>query len=287
MIVMQSKQQDGIDPNERELLTAAVTAVSYSPTPSLTEIVGKLQNKRLRAALMHYTLAGTYGHLLDANHDNLASNRFITFDLHHLLSDTSSTSDQIIIPVLMHIFRQIEKRLDGRPTLVILDEGWRHIRHPLVAARFEEWIRTLRQYNAGVMFGTQSVADIENSPLRHILFESCKTKIYLPNIDADTPAIRPLYESLGLNSREIQIIKDATPKRHYYCVSPLGRRLVSFGLGPVTLAFCGATSQEERALVQKMMNNNPSGWQADWLRARGLPDWATYYEETQRERGAA
>ena len=50
---------------------------------------------------------------------------------------------------------------------------------------------------------------------------------------------------MGLNARQIEIIASATPKRHYYYVSEQGRRLYELALGPVALAFCGASGKED------------------------------------------
>ena len=69
--------------------------------------------------------------------------------------------------------------------------------------------------------------------------ESCPTKIFLPNEEAGRPAPaehpgpRDLYEAMGLNETQIEIIRTATKKRHYYLVSPEGRRLFDLGLGPI------------------------------------------------------
>lgn len=41
---------------------------------------------------------------------------------------------------------------------------------------------------------------------------------------------------------KIDIIAEAAPKRDYYYVSPLGRRLFQFALGPAALAFIGVGS---------------------------------------------
>src|SRR3546814_7160191 len=59
----------------------------------------------------------------------------------------------------------IECRLDGRPTLIIIDEGWLVLDSPAFAAQLREWLKTLRKKNASVIFATQSLADIETSAI--------------------------------------------------------------------------------------------------------------------------
>jgi hypothetical protein len=55
--------------------------------------------------------------------------------------------EKAIVAVLLYLFRRIEKRLDGSPTLVPLDEAWVYLKHPLFRDRIREWLKTLRKYN--------------------------------------------------------------------------------------------------------------------------------------------
>ena len=76
----------------------------------------------------------------------------------------------------------------------------------------------------------------------------------------------------------MDLLRYATPKMQYYVVSQLGRRLIDLGLGPAALAFIGINGNEERALAGKVMLEYPETWRAEWLRLRGLPEWAQYLE---------
>jgi type IV secretion system protein VirB4 len=87
-----------------------------------------------------------------------------------------------------------------------------------------------------VVLATQSLSEIANSSHGDVILESCTTKLYLPNPEATNTATRETYRRFGLSDRQVEIIADATPKRHYYYVSPLGRRLFQFSLGPAALA---------------------------------------------------
>jgi type IV secretory pathway VirB4 component len=163
----------------------------------------------------------------------------------------------------------------------VLDEAWLYLRHELFREQIREWLKTLRKANAVVVLATQSISDIYNSPIRDVVLESCPTKILLPNTEALNPASREFYDHLGLNDREIELIQRAQPKRDYYWVSPLGRRMISLGLGNVALSFTGVNGAEERGAVQKLMDTYPDRWQSEWLKARGLEDWAAYYQQLE------
>ncbi|MFZ3175722.1 MAG: conjugal transfer protein TrbE, partial [Thiobacillus sp.] len=142
------------------------------------------------------------------------------------------------------------------------------------AARIRQWLKTLRKKNVSVIFATQSLADIQNSSIAPAIVESCASRIFLPNPQATEPQIRTIYEGFGLNRRQIDIVAEAVPKRDYYYQSRLGNRLFDLDLGPVTLAFAGAsTPQDQHDIDAVSRSESSSDFAAAWLRHRGL-DWA-------------
>ncbi len=77
-----------------------------------------------------------------------------------------------------------------------------------------------------------------------------------------------------MNSRQIEIVATAQPKRDYYYQSRLGNRLFDLDLGPVALAFAGAsTPQDQRDIDRVLTQASTTGFAGTWLRHRGL-GWA-------------
>ena len=278
-----------VTPPLRTRIDRALELVARNDRPhrTLTELSVQLQDDTLAAALRPYTVAGNYGQLLDAGEDDLAEGRFQVFEMKHLLA----LDDRIALPVLLYLFRRIEQRLDGRPTLIEIDEAWLALMHSLFGARVNQWLLTLRKQNAAVVLATQSPAQLAQLEHRHTVVDSCPTKIYLPNPDATTAAQAPLYRDLGLNAREIAIIGQAIPKRQYYLKSPRGSRLFELGLGPVALSFLapapGAAMEETRNQIEALMAQEGTTWPAAWLEARGLSSWAQRLGEHHTERGGS
>jgi type IV secretion system protein VirB4 len=239
---------------------------------TLTELSVQVQHESLSAAIRPYTVAGHYGELLDANADELQAADFEVFELKHLLA----LDDRAVIPVLLYLFRRIERRLGTRPTLIEVDEAWMPLMHSLFGSRINQWLLTLRKQNAAVVLATQSPSQFAQLPFRHTLLDSCPTKIYLPNPEAATSGQVALYQELGLNAREIESIARAVPKRHYYFKSPRGSRLFELGLGPVALAFLaaqpGATFEETRRTALEIASREAI-WPAAWLDYLGLGQW--------------
>ncbi|MDQ6633828.1 MAG: DUF87 domain-containing protein [Gemmatimonadota bacterium] len=252
---------------------------------TLTELTVQLQHETLSTALRPYTVGGNYGQLLDATTDDLGDGRFQVFEMKHLLA----LDDRIALPVLLYLFRRIEQRLDGSPTLIEIDEAWMALMHSLFGARVNQWLLTLRKQNAAVVLATQSPSQLAQLPNRHTVVDSCPTRIYLPNPDATTPAQSPLYRDLGLNDREIGIIAGATAKRHYYFKSSRGSRLFELGLGPVALAFLtsapGLSMEKTWQRIDDLIEAHGPDWPAAWLEERGLGSWAERFRHHRTHEG--
>ena len=233
-----------------------------------------LQSNALRQAIAPYVLGGAHGKLLDADHDRLEIANAGSADVQCFEMEELMHSKAAVMAVLHYLFARFDERFDGAPTLLILDEAWLFLDDPVFAARIRQWLKTLRKKNVSVIFATQSLADIKDSSIAPAIIESCASRIFLPNPQATEPQIRTIYESFGLNSRQIEIVATAQPKRDYYYQSRLGNRVFDLDLGPATLAFTGAsTPQDQRDLDRLLLEAGVPGFAGAWLRHRRL-DWA-------------
>ena len=252
---------------ERAVIHQAIEGLAQEQGRSIADVVSLLQDARLKQAIGVYQGTGKYADILDARHDGLdLSSRFLTFEMDSLPQGDSARG--IVVPILLYLFHRIETMLDGSPTLIILDEAWTLLDNPLFLAKIREWLKVLRKKNAAVVFATQSLADLIGSPLLPVLLESCPTKVFLPNREAGSSALLPMYTSFGLSDRQIELLQTATPKQDYYVSSPLGQRLVSFAMGPVTLAFCAVSDPRDVKRVAELREQYGSTWTRAWLRER-------------------
>ncbi len=258
-------------PEFKDAVWSALGSLGSAPVEerTLTGLATLLQSNKLRQAVQPYTLNGPFGRLLDADHDELALADLQAFEMEELLH-----AKGVVLPVLTYLFHRLEARFDGRPTLLVLDEAWVFLDDPVFASRIREWLKTLRKKNVGVVFATQSLADIQRSPIAPAIVESCPTRIFLPSPQAIEPQLRPIYEGFGLNARQIEMVARATPKRDYYVQSRQGNRLFDLGLGPVALAFVAAGTPRDHAAIDRVLaEHGAGGFARAWLTGRGL-DWA-------------
>ncbi|ATE65668.1 conjugal transfer protein TrbE [Rhizorhabdus dicambivorans] len=239
-----------VTPEVKDAVWSALGSLASAPPEerTLTGLTLLLQSNALRTALGAYTLDGPYGRLLDAAEQHLAFADVQCFETEALMGQTG-----VVAPVLTYLFHRLEERFNGRPTLLILDEAWIFLDHPLFAARIREWLKVLRKKNVAVLFATQSLADIASSSIAPAIIESCPQRILLPNDRAIEPQSREAYERFGLNVRQIELVSRATPKRQYYLQSARGNRLFELGLGPVALTLCGASDPATQARIDAMI----------------------------------
>lgn len=269
-------EQVAVTPEIKEALWSALNSLASAPADerTLTGLSLLLQSNALKSALLPYTLEGPFGRLLDAVEDSaqaasLSASLVQCFETEALMAIPS-----VVAPVLTYLFHALEARFDGRPTLLILDEAWLFLDNPLFAARIREWLKVLRKKNVGVVFATQSLADVAGSSIAPAIIESCPQRIFLPNDRAIEPQSRSAYDAFGLNARQIELIARATPKRQYYLQSARGNRLFELGLGEVALAFCGASDPHSQKQIDALLaEHRIADFACHFLRARGL-EWA-------------
>jgi len=253
-------------PAQRNEIGTAIINMHESGARTLSEFVLTVQDEPIREALKQYTVDGMMGQLLDAEEDGLELSRFTTFEIEDLMN----LGEKYALPVLLYLFRRIERSLHGQPAILFLDEAWIMLGHPVFRQKIREWLKAFGKKNCAVAMATQNLTDAENSGILDVIVESTATKVFLPNVYARDPDTAALYRRMGLNNRQIDIVATAIPKQQYYCVSENGRRLYELALGPLTLAFAGATDLDSIAEIERLEAKYGDDWVHQWLATKGL-----------------
>lgn len=270
IVAILTREGIAITPDVKEHIWTALTSLASAPVEerTITGLTVLLQSNELKQALRPYCVGGPYGRLLDAEAEHLGSASVQAFEIEGLVGTGAAPA------VLSYLFHRIGDRLDGRPTLLIIDEGWLALDDEAFAGQLREWLKTLRKKNASVIFATQSLSDIDHSAIAPAIIESCPTRLLLPNERAIEPQITAIYRRFGLNDRQIEILARATPKKDYYCQSRRGNRLFELGLSEVGLALTAASSKSDQAAIARVFaEHGRDGFLAAWLRHQGV-DWA-------------
>lgn len=261
-----------VTPEVKESVWSALGSLASAPREerTLTGLTVLLQSNRLKQALQPYTLRGPHGRLLDADRDTLSLEDVQGFEMEALVHSRAA-----MLPVLTYLFHRLEARFTGEPTMLILGEAWAFLDDVTFAPRIREWLKTLRKRNVSVVFATQSLADVARSELAPAVAESCMSRLFLPNERAQEPQVRGVYESFGLNERQIELVARSRPKRDYYFQSRAGNRLFELSLGPVALSLAAAGSAADHIAMDSLEAEGLTGpaFTGAWARRAGL-GWA-------------
>ncbi len=207
------------DAAEAEILADAVAALFAAPDPArrLSALAGLFAGHEragpgsLAARIARWHGGGDRAWLFDYGVDRLDfSNPVTGFDLTYALED-----GVIRAPLLLALFHRIDRALDGRPTLIVLDEGWRLLDDPIFAARIKDWQKTLRKKNAAVVFATQSAQDAASSAIGPALIEQAATQIFFPNPKVDRGV---LIDGFGLTPAEADLVRSLEPSARAFLV---------------------------------------------------------------------
>ena len=144
--------------------------------------------------------SGEHAWLFDNAEDHLDLTALtLGFDMTALLE-----TPRLRTPVMMYLFHRIEERLDGTPTMILIDEGWKALDDEVFAARIRDWLKTLRKRNALVGFATQSARDALDSRIATALVEQTATMIFMPNARARA---EDYCDGFGLTDHELDLIR--------------------------------------------------------------------------------
>ena len=214
-------------------------ATSEEKFRTISNLRTSLNDRELKDTLEKYTIKGALGRFFDSDEENFSFSDWQVFEMEKIMNVKSA-----VTPLLSYLFHKVEEKLTGAPSIIVLDECWLFFDNEQFANKIREWLKVLRKKNTGVIFATQELGDIMNSKLFTTILDACLTKIFLPNANALADNYSVIYKKFGLNSKEIQIISEATPKKDYYYKSPKGSRLFELVLGQNTLKLVGANDPE-------------------------------------------
>lgn len=201
---------------------------------------------------------GEHGWLFDNAEDRLdLSARTLGFDMTALLE-----TPRLRTPVMMYLFHRIEERLDGHPTMILIDEGWKALDDEVFAARIRDWLKTLRKRNALVGFATQSARDALDSRIATALVEQTATMVFMPNARARA---EDYCEGFGLTYHELDLIRSLPAHSRCFLIrqpdASVVVRLDLSGMPEVLTLLSGRESTVRRLdALRGQYGDAPAGW---------------------------
>ncbi len=251
---------------ELSLIAAAVDA-AYANDPALRRLGNfrellagsrRPQPGDLAGRLDAWLSGGEHGWLFDNAEDRLDLDALtLGFDMTALLENP-----RLRTPTMMYLFHRVEERLDGEPTMILIDEGWKALDDEVFAARIRDWLKTLRKRNALVGFATQSARDALDSRIATALVEQTATMIFMPNARARA---EDYCEGFGLTLHELDLIRTLPPHSRCFLVRQPDAsavvRLDLSGMPEVLTVLSGRESTVRRLdTLRARFGDAPSAW---------------------------
>ncbi|NNC59837.1 MAG: VirB4 family type IV secretion/conjugal transfer ATPase [Erythrobacter sp.] len=224
--------------------------------------------------------SGENAWLFDNAEDRLdLENSTLGFDMTALLENP-----RLRTPTMMYLFHRIEERLDGQPTMILIDEGWKALDDEVFAARIRDWLKTLRKRNALVGFATQSAADALDSRIATALVEQTATMIFMPNSRARA---EDYCDGFGLTAHELALIRSLPAHSRCFLVrQPDASVVVRLDLSNAPEVLTVLSGREGTVRRLDMLRETVGDHPADWFPALTGHAWPVAAEQDEHSDAA-
>lgn len=225
------------------------------------------------------------GGILDADHDDLQDGPLHTFEQKSLLAEPR------LVPMTMEwLFHELESRFDTRhPTFIPMDDAAVTWALPDIEKNGKKWLTTVAKRNVSLGFTTHSLTQVFESDLGSLLIESTAQTFAMANPQASAPRIAAIYEQMGYNPEEINLISRMPPQRDCYWSAPLlGKARFSLELSPFLLSMFARNREEDHEAMDRILaTDGREGFAPAWFRHAGFPAQAAAVERWQAEKGVS
>ena len=132
------------------------------------------------------------------------------FDMTAILDDPAART-----PAMLYFFHRVEERLDGSPSIIVIDEGWKALDDEVFVRRIKDWEKTIRKRNGIVGFATQSAQDALESRIASAIIEQAATQIFMINPKARA---EDYINGFGLSAHEYDLVRTLPDSSHCFLI---------------------------------------------------------------------
>ena len=212
----------------------------------------------LAARLAPWHGTGDYAWLFDNAEDSLdVDARTIGFDMTQILEDPAART-----AAMMYLFHRVEERLDGTPSIIVIDEGWKALDDDVFVARIKDWEKTIRKRNGIVGFCTQSAQDALSSRISSAIIEQAATQIFMVNPKAQEA---DYCGGFGLTSHEFELIRTLPDSARCFLIKhgndSVVARLNLSGMPELLTVLSGREASVRRLdEIRAQVGDDPAAW---------------------------
>jgi type IV secretion system protein VirB4 len=212
----------------------------------------------LAARLAPWHTGGDYAWLFDNAADELdLEARTIGFDMTQILDDPTART-----PAMMYLFHRVEQRLDGAPSIIVIDEGWKALDDDVFVQRIKDWEKTIRKRNGIVGFATQSAQDALGSRIASAIIEQAATQIFMVNPKAQAAEY---IGGFGLTPHEFELVRTLPDTARCFLIKHGGDSVVArlnLAGEPELLTVLSGREESVRRLdaIRAEVGDDPQAW---------------------------
>ncbi len=188
----------------------------YAEKEAMAEILKLVLEPLFALPKEQRTLRKVRSLIAEVNPDLLEDNELILAPLFGDVEDTLDFSHKVcavemldatkdkqnIIPLFSYLLHRIALSLDGRPTIIVLNEAWHLLDNDFFMPRLASLLSMLQQNNALVVFATRRFDDHADSYLTQQIMKLVPTRIFVPD-----DVLADYYpEATGLTPREVKVL---------------------------------------------------------------------------------
>ncbi len=162
---------------------------------------------RLKRWVNYRGQQGSLAWVFDNTHDelDLSKHHLFGFDMTDFLDN-----EEVRTPMMLYLFHRIRGLMDGRKFWMSIDEFWKALMDPQLAALAFDLVKTIRKLNGFIQFWTQNTGDVLKHPMGHAFIEQCVTHVYMPNPRGSHD---DYVEGFKCSEREYEIIRKDMPEQ--------------------------------------------------------------------------
>lgn len=166
---------------------------------ALRTFLNNTDTEGIAARLRRWERGGSLGWVFDNEVDEIGLGaNFLGYDMTDFLDN-----EEIRTPLMAYLFYQVERLIDGRRIIIVIDEFWKTLADDGFRDLAQNKLKTIRKQNGVMLFATQSPRDAINSPIAHTIIEQCPTQIFMPN---SRGARADYVDGFKLTDREFELI---------------------------------------------------------------------------------
>ena len=187
----------------------AVEKIFSVPLEERTQGMISESIKGLGGKISNWTTRGRFSHVLQSANTIKWNSEFLAVNAGMLVGKLDC-----LAAILCYLLRDMERHLDGSPTVLVMYEAWILDMVFYTEQEFDEWVDRLSDRNVVIVFASENIRAISTSKVVRYMGKHVDTRIFMPNFMVGSKQHGRLY---GLLQEELDdMLQISQGEGHFY-----------------------------------------------------------------------